>query len=201
MCGYLIDKKKLPELKKLGVKDSKMLSAEKRKSLIPKLKKICDDFVVLSIKAEEIDKRRTKTNLNKLEIERMQEMIRMFEPDKVIIDCPEVNTKKFCSKVCNGFKGSIIAENFADKNHLEVAAASVMAKVHRDDEIKKLHKRYGFFGTGYPSDERTIKFLKDWIKMNKEFPVFVRRSWITAQLIKEEKEQSRILKFLKGSNA
>ena len=175
MCGYLVDKKKIPELKKLDVKDSKLLTAKKRESLMPKLKKICDDFVVLSIKADEIDKLRDVSNLNKIEIERMRHMIKMFEPDKVIIDSPEVNTKRFSSKVCKGISvKKIVAENFADKNHIEVAAASIMAKVHRDSEIKKLHRKHGFFGTGYPSDERTIRFLKNWIKRNKEFPDFVR---------------------------
>jgi ribonuclease HII len=197
MCGYLVDKKKIPELKKLNVKDSKLLTPKKRESLIPQLKKICDDFILLSVAAKDIDNLRTVINLNKLEIERMREMIKMFEPDKVIIDSPEVNTKKFSCKVCNGLKiKALVAENFADKNHLEVAAASILAKVHRDNEIKKLHKKHGFFGTGYPSDPRTISFLKDWIKKNKEFPDFVRKSWLTAQLIKEEKEQSRLMDFL-----
>jgi ribonuclease HII len=197
MCGYLVDKNKLPELKKLNVKDSKLLTAEKREAMIPKLKKICSDFIILKIDADEIDKLRDVSNLNKIEIERMRHMIKMFEPDKVIIDSPEVNTKKFSCKVCKGISvKKIVAENFADRNHLEVAAASIMAKVHRDSEIRKLHKKHGFFGTGYPSDERTIRFLKDWIKRNKEFPYFVRRSWITAQLLKEEKEQSRLMDFL-----
>ena len=198
MCGYLVDKKNVPELKKLGVKDSKLLSVKKRVSLISELKKICDDFILLKVTAGEIDKLRTVTNLNRLEIERMQHMIKMFEPDRVIIDSLEVNTKRFRCKVCDGlkFKSSFVVENFADKNYLEVAAASVMAKVYRDNEIKKLHKKYGFFGTGYSSDERTIRFLKDWIKRNKEFPDFVRKSWVTAQFIKEEKEQSKLLDFL-----
>ena len=197
MCGYLVDKKNVPKLKKLGVRDSKLLTAKKRESLISGLKKICDDFILLKITAGEIDKIRTVTNLNKLEIERMQHMIKMFEPDKVIIDSLEVNTKRFSCKVCDGLKiKSLVVENFADKNYLEVSAASILAKVHRDNEIKKLHKKHGFFGTGYPSDERTIRFLKNWIKRNKEFPDFVRKSWITAQFIKEEKEQSKIMDFL-----
>ena len=197
MCGYLVDRKNVPKLKKLGVRDSKLLTAKKRESLISGLKKLCDDFVLLKITAEEIDKIRTKSNLNKLEIETMQHMIKMFEPDKVIIDSLEVNTKKFSSKVCDGLKvKSLVVENFADKNYLEVSAASILAKVHRDNEIKKLHKKHGFFGTGYPSDERTIRFLKNWIKRNKEFPGFVRKSWITAQFIKEENEQSKLLDFL-----
>jgi len=198
MCGYLIDSDNVPELKSIGVRDSKLLTAKKREGLAPKLKKLADDYVVLKISAEDIDRLRTDINLNMIEIKRMQHIINMFSPDKVLIDSPEVNTRKFSSKVMSGVKNKglhIVAENFADKNYLEVSAASVLAKVERDAEIKKLHKKYGFFGSGYSTDEITIRFLKDWVKKNKEFPPFVRKSWFTAKWIKQELEQTTIGKF------
>ena len=201
MCGYLIDEDRIVELKNLGVKDSKLLTEKKRSSLAPKLKKLSDDFIVLKISATEIDKLRSVSNLNVLEIERMQHMINMFRPDRVIIDSPEVNTKKFSAKVMAKVKDKkieIVSENFADKNHIEVGAASILAKVERDAEIKKLHKKYGFFGSGYATDEITIRFLKDWMKKNKEFPDFVRKSWFTAQWIKQEHEQTNMGKFVNG---
>lgn len=199
MCGYLIDEENISELKELGVKDSKLLTAKKRSNLAPKLRKLSDDFVILKISAREIDKLRTVSNLNLMEIERMQHIINILNPDKVIIDAPEVNTKKFSAKVMAKVKNKkvdIVSENFADKNYLEVGAASILAKVERDAEIKRLHKKYGFFGSGYATDEITIRFLKDWIKKNKEFPDFVRKSWFTAQWIKEEAEQTSMTKFI-----
>ena len=197
MCGYLVDKANVKELKNLGVKDSKLLSAKKRSSLFAKLMKLSDDLVVLKIPANQIDKERDISNLNKLEISRMQHIINLLEPDKVIIDAIESNTKKFYEKIICKIdkKIKLVTENFADKRYLEVGAASIIAKVHRDDEIRKLHKKHGNFGTGYPSDPRTIKFLKDWIKKNKEFPSFVRKSWATAQCIKTEKEQVSLKVF------
>jgi len=198
MCGYLIDKKKLPKLKDIGVNDSKLLTHAKREQLFPKLKKICDDFIVLKVSAKQIDKLRTKSNLNKIEIEKMQHIINLFDADKVVVDAIEANTTKFHSKVMKNVenkKVKLIAENYADAKYHEVGAASIIAKVSRDKEIHKMHKKYGNFGTGYPSDERTIKFLKDWIKMNKEFPGFVRTSWITAAEIKKAKEQKRLKQF------
>lgn len=198
ICGYIIDQEKLAELKELGAKDSKLLTETKRDELYPLLKKLAHDFVILKISAEEIDKLRSESNLNALEIERMQHIINMFNPDKVIIDSPEVNTKNFSKKVMAKVKNKkmeIVAENFADKKYPVVGAASILAKVERDSEISKLHKKYGFFGSGYPSDEITIRFLKDWIKKNKEFPSFVRKSWFTAHWIKEEKEQKTLRSF------
>ena len=46
MCGYLVDEKKIPQLKKIGVKDSKMLTEKKRIHLEKQLKKIADDFIL-----------------------------------------------------------------------------------------------------------------------------------------------------------
>ena len=202
MCGYLIEEDNIAKLKELGVKDSKLLTTEKREKLAPILKKLADDYVVLKVTAEEIDKLRDETNLNKIEIERMQHIINLLKPDKVVIDSPEVNTLAFSRKVMSRVRNkkiNIISENFADKNYLEVGAASIIAKVERDRDIKKLHEKHGFFGSGYAADEITIRFLKDWIKRNKEFPSFVRKSWFTAQRIKEEKEQMSMKAFLGGS--
>lgn len=200
MCGYLVDETKLEKLKKLDVKDSKLLTAKKRSYLAPRLKRLADDFIIFSIPASEIDKLRTISNLNALEIGRMQQMINLLSPDKVVIDSLEVNTKNFAKKVMARVKvkPQIITENFADKNYLEVGAASIIAKVERDKAIKKLHKHHGFFGSGYCTDEITIKFLKNWIKKNKEFPPFMRKSWFTAQRIREELEQKNVKAFLGG---
>lgn len=199
ICGYLVKEEKIRELRELGVKDSKQLTPEKREELAPKLKKIAEDFVVLSISPQEIDILRSKTNLNKIEIKRMQQMIELLCPGKAVIDAPEANTKKFREKVLYKLKHTgfeLVAENFADKKYPEVGAASIIAKVHRDAEISKLHKEYGFFGSGYTSDERTIAFLKNWLQDNKDFPDIVRKSWITATLMKKEKEQSKIMSFI-----
>lgn len=198
ICGYLVEESKIKQIKDLGAKDSKMLTPEKRENLAPKLKKLADDYFVISISAKEIDSLRDISNLNKIEISKMKELIRLFKPDKVVIDSPEVNTKKFCEKIRNGmrFDFELIAENFADKNYPEVSAASIIAKVERDKAIAKLHEKYGFFGSGYSHDERTIEFLKSWFKKNKGFPDFVRKSWFTAIAIKEESEQKQLMQFL-----
>ncbi|HLD49546.1 MAG TPA: ribonuclease HII [archaeon] len=196
LCGCLIEKDKLNELKKAGAKDSKMLTEKKREHIAKKLKKIAK-FEVIKISAAQIDALRSSINLNKIEIENMQFLINKMNPDCVYIDSPEKNTKKFEKKILSGINGTkIVAENFADRKYPVVSAASIIAKVERDKEIKKLHKKYGFFGSGYTSDERTIRFLKDWIKKNKEFPDIVRKTWVTAEELKKLKEQKKLDGFL-----
>ncbi len=198
MCGYLIDEKNVSRLKSTGVKDSKLLTRKKRESIAKEIKNIAEDIVVLSISAKEIDGLRLKSNLNRIEIEKMQQIINMLEPDKAIVDAIEANTKKFHEKLCKKISDKIVvvAENVADKNYMEVGAASIIAKVHRDEEMDRLNKKYNC-GSGYTSDERTISFLKNWIVKNKEFPDFVRKSWMTIQWIKNEKEQKTIGNWLR----
>lgn len=198
ICGYMIDEKNLEKLQKEGAKDSKMLTDEKRRKLKPVLEKMARDIALLSVSAKEIDSLRSISNLNKIEIERMQQIINLLSPDKAIIDAIEANTSKFHKKIESGLKidCELITENFADKNYPVVGAASIIAKVHRDSAIEKLHEKFGYFGTGYCSDERTINFLKNWIKKNKEFPDFVRKSWITIAEIKAEKEQKKMGEYL-----
>jgi len=197
ICGFMIRENKIPKLWEWGVKDSKLLTAKKREELSPLLEGIAEDFVVVKVKAQDIDKLRTKTNLNKIEIEKMQSIINSLNPDKVIIDACEANIKNFKEKILAGLKNKnieIVCENFADRKYPVVGAASILAKVYRDNEIFEL-KKLGFSGSGYPSDPKTIEFLKNWLKKNKNYPDFVRKSWFTAQYLKEQEEQSKLGKF------
>lgn len=200
ICGFLIEEAKTDLIK--YAKDSKLLSPKKREELEKKLKAAARDFAIIKISAEEIDKLRTEKNLNKIEIEQMQKIINLFNPDIIIIDSPEHNVEKFEKKIRKGLKNEdikIICENYADRKYSVVSAASILAKVERDREIERLKKKYNIeFGSGYPSDERTIKFLKKWIKENKDFPNFVRKSWITVKGIKVMKIQKNIKDFIKN---
>jgi ribonuclease HII len=76
-------------------------------------------------------------------------------------------------------KAKVIAEHHADLNYPVVSAASIIAKVERDRAVARLRERYGDFGSGYPSDSRTIRFLKRWVAKEGEAPSFCRSSWKT----------------------
>jgi len=197
MCGYLIDERRLDKIKAIGAKDSKQLSDSQRRVLLPKLEKLADDLLVLRAEPHEI----THINLNKLEIDKMQNIINSFDADRVIVDAIEANTKKFSRKLMSGVddkKIELIAENYADSKYPEVSAASIVAKVRRDQNIIKLHREYGFFGSGYPNDPYTINFLRNWIKKNSIFPPIVRKKWITVKNLMKEKEQTKVGGFIDG---
>jgi len=78
------------------------------------------------------------------------------------------------------------AAHKADELYPIVSAASIIAKVERDSEIEKLKKSFGDFGSGYASDERTIKFLNEYLRKYKKFPPFVRKSWKTLNRIQQQ---------------
>ncbi|MEM2987207.1 MAG: ribonuclease HII, partial [Nitrososphaerota archaeon] len=169
---------------------SKLLSPIKREKIMKKLKKIAKNIILIKLSANEIDKLRKEINLNEIEINKMVEIINSSSPNIVIIDSPEVNTKKFINKIKKKLKNKnikIIAENYADRKYPIVSAASIIAKVERDKEIEKIKKKIGYdFGSGYASDKKTIDFLKYWLKNHDILPNFVRKSWITVKLLIEK---------------
>jgi ribonuclease HII len=93
------------------------------------------------------------------------------------------------------FEVDIISEHEADRNYPIVSAASIIAKVERDREIAELARIHGDFGSGYPSDPRTMEFLKRCCEETGDYPDFVRKSWKPAKRVKSEMEshQAKLL--------
>jgi ribonuclease HII len=83
----------------------------------------------------------------------------------------------------------IVSEHKADSSYPVVAAASIVAKVRRDQRIREFHQSYGDFGSGYPNDPKTRRFLTDWIKTHNTYPDIVRKTWETARNISATNRQ------------
>ena len=194
----------------LKVRDSKKIAPKKRKELAEQIKKIAKiEYIILS--AKEIDTLREKFTLNEIEAKLFAKIINkilsiddrrtpnseLSEPSersklslRIYVDSADANTETFRKMILNELRLStlqIISEHKADENYPVVSAASIIAKVIRDREIEKIKKEVGYdFGSGYPSDVRTIEYIKKIIENKRELPVYVRRSWDTVQrLIKE----------------
>jgi ribonuclease HII len=75
----------------------------------------------------------------------------------------------------------LVAENKADEKYPVVSAASIIAKVTRDSVIRELHGEYGDFGSGYPSDRRTVNFVIECYARMGGFPEIVRKKWLTVR--------------------
>jgi ribonuclease HII len=173
-------------LKSLGVADSKKLSPDRRKSLFQKLVEFNYNFVI--IPPSEIDTYVKGKRLNELEELYASKLVSMAPEGSVIyVDSFDVNEERLQLKLEQNTGRKIICRHKADDTYPVVSAASIIAKVIRDNEIEKLHKEYGNFGSGYPSDPRTIKFVKDAIENGKNIGKIVRHQWKTYKNMLNEK--------------
>ncbi|MCX6817611.1 MAG: ribonuclease HII [Candidatus Aenigmarchaeota archaeon] len=201
IAGVSVFEKDIAKLKKIGVRDSKELSPSQREKLAKEIEKIAKDIVVLKVGPCKIDDyNKQGVNLNRMEAMKMCTIIDCLNANKSYVDGPEVNTEKFkrvMQKMLK-FGTELVVENHADSTYAVVSAASIMAKVERDKEMAELTKRYGIEGTGYPSDERTIKSMKEFLAKNKKFPEkgLVRYSWDTTKQMLGENKQKKLFGFL-----
>lgn len=186
VCGVLLERSSLSKFKEVGVKDSKLLSPERREKLADFILQNSIKCEVIELKAQEIDRLRLrgKMNLNEIEAMTFAEIINRLRPELVYIDSPDVRVKRFSEKIRRSLlvESKLIVENYADKKYIPVSAASIIAKVKRDKRIKELQSRYGDVGSGYCSDPRTIGFLKRYLVRNGSLPSFARRSWFCKKL-------------------
>jgi ribonuclease HII len=197
IAGVMVDEIGEEELRRMGVKDSKMLTPKKREELYPLIKGVAKDVAAISVSAREIDELRKKKNLNIIEAERMAQIIRLLKADTAYVDAPQVSTGKFRDILLNLAKNhtKIVAENYADKKYPAVSAASIIAKVERDRAVEEIKKIVGFnFGVGYSHDERSIRFVKDSLKEKKNLE-WIRQSWMTVLELKGKQKQKALKEF------
>jgi len=190
ICAVLVDEKQERKLKRIGVKDSKKISPKERERLAKEIKEIVEDFELVEISPQEID----GESLNRLEFIKIKEMYRKYKPTHLYIDVPTSprGVKNFCRDLRYDIGDSaleIIGENRADEKYPVVSAASILAKVERDRIIEGLKKKYGDFGSGYPSDHRTVSFLKVKLHKKKDLGKIVRKRWKTVSKIRPPVEQ------------
>lgn len=177
IAGISIEQKNIKQLVKIGVKDSKQLSPQLREKLYEQILSLVEGYHVAKIPPKTIDKSVSKNLLNQLEANYMAKVIKKLQASSSYVDSCDVNPKRFGLYISNLAKtGKIISSHHADRKYPVVSAASIIAKVNRDREIEKLRKNHTL-GSGYPSDPKTMKFIKEWVSQNGDVPIFVRKSW------------------------
>jgi len=192
IAGVSIDENDLPKLADLGVKDSKLLSPQRRETLAAQIKELSFNRHIVSLSPHEIDRvverGRRLHKLNRLEAQAMARVITVLTPDVVYVDAADILADRFGEHIAENlsFSPKIVCEHKADASYPIVSAASIIAKVERDRAISQLQKKHGNMGCGYPSDPNTIKFLEDWIRKFGDYPDFVRKSWKTAKRVKSK---------------
>ncbi len=199
MCvgGVLLDEDKTNTLRNLGVADSKKISPKKRPLFAGQIEKYSEKVFVFEIEPRQIDELRKLMSMNDIMVIAFSKVLGQLQPEKAYVDAADINEERFGRRLLEEYRKnypekatnlSIISKHRADDRYPVVSAASIVAKVRRDELIEELKKEIGVdFGSGYPSDPKTKKFLADWYKENEELPAFVRHSWKTVEnLINKE---------------
>jgi ribonuclease HII len=199
------------KLADIGVRDSKLLTRERREDLFKKIQGAAVEVLVDRITPEEINNAMlNKISLNELEAVRFARLFERMQnhASTLYLDSPDVVAHKFGMRVniyatkpttVDGIKMSkakgstkIIAEHKADARYPVVSAASIIAKVTRDAAVSDLRKELGVdIGSGYPSDQTTI----DAVRANLKDPSFrkhVREYWVTVDGIKQSRMEAFI---------
>ncbi|KAH0577690.1 Ribonuclease [Spironucleus salmonicida] len=177
------------ELKKLGADDSKKLTHQDREKIIIKLKSQPDFYCnTISISARDISEKMlnpNKISLNVLAFTAARDLLiefsQKFEISHAYIDLisPASQYEQFIQQKLPDLQMTIQAK--ADAIYPITGAASIVAKLTRDDQIQKQ------WGSGYPGDEKTITWLRNDQDMLYGFSENVRISWKTCDTLIQEK--------------
>jgi ribonuclease HII len=207
LAGVLLDNNQEKIIKRSGATDSKLLHHSTRIKIAKEIRKNSISHKISKTFPEEIDKTLNSpdTNLNKLEAQKAAEIINSLNSGKhtkeriqVIVDCPSSNSpvwKKTLLKYIEIKTNlTVKCEHKADLNHISVAAASILAKVTREEEVEKIRKQHGDIGSGYPSDPVTKEFLKQHGKELANSGIF-RKTWSTWKRLFPEKKQKTLGDF------
>ncbi len=195
ICGVAIDTD-VP-LRQMNVRDSKKLSPERREALFPEIQKICRTEVIV-VPAEDIDMLRKEKTLNDLEAELFGRVIAKLHPEVAYVDSADVDEHEFKKAVLRSvpFPVEIVSKHGADDLFPVVSAASVVAKVIRDEAVKKIEAELGEkVGSGYSHDAETIAFLEKWVREKGVLPPHTRASWDTAKRLMSAANTHKIDEF------
>jgi len=181
-----------------GVDDSKRLAPARRSELAGRLRDTAAvDVGVAVVPPARIDD--SETDMNSLTVAAQVEAVAAVAAvdDTVTVDAGDVDADRFGRRVAQGVDAAVTvrSEHRADERHPRVAAASIVAKVERDDRIEALADAYGDVGSGYPSDERTRAFLAEYVDTHGELPACARASWSTCSDVLAAAEQSSLSEF------
>lgn len=186
IAGILVDDDGLRKLCEIGVRNSKELSPNRREELVEEIIAISLAHVVVLIQPRWLDMAVMRGGLNKLEARVMANIIDALRPDVAYVDASDIVEARFASMIRSccpiGRYIRLVAEHRADARYPVVAAASILAKVERDRAIEALKEELCIdFGSGYPSDPRTMRFLEEWCMRHGSLPDCVRKSWRTVR--------------------
>ena len=186
--GFLAREATLPRLPEIGVADSKLLEPTTREEVFRLLPSLGRRYAI-EVPPATVDRYVRRGRLNRLEAEGFAQIVRWARPARVFVDACDPVAARFGAHI-DRLAGSICdvhASHRADAEIPVVGAASIVAKVRRDRAVGRLHRELGQdFGSGYPSDERTVTFVREALQRAPRDPSWLRISWATTERLKRE---------------
>ncbi|MEM2974283.1 MAG: ribonuclease HII, partial [Candidatus Micrarchaeia archaeon] len=143
-----VEKEKEQYLKSIGIKDSKMLSPEKREELAKEICRLCKCHII-KITAKQLNSWMKVKSLNQIEADAIADLIfhlpELNKIESIYIDSPDPDAKKFVWRMnlSKKIKEKIHASHKADVKFPVCSAASIVAKTARDAEIEKIKMELG----------------------------------------------------------
>ena len=134
-CVVLPDS--FPDDMYLQIKDSKKLSEKKRLVLFDYIKKYAKDYAVSFVSNYDID----KINILQASFKAMHKCLHNLALDPTFILVDGHMFKPFNSKKSNDYIDYVCIKG-GDNKYLAIAAASILAKVSRDEYMKRLCLKY-----------------------------------------------------------
>jgi ribonuclease HII len=182
MAAVALRPRKAAGLTRAGVTDSKKFAGDSahaaRTELMARILEAADHVAVVIVDVSEIDRSCRENGLNRLEQERADLLIRHAPRCRRIV----CDGERLFSPLCARYP-ELEALDQGESQHAAVAAASIVAKVRRDQLWTKIARRYlGEFGElverggGY-TNAATHGFLRAYIARHRRLPPEARRSW------------------------
>ncbi|MDE5868604.1 MAG: ribonuclease HII [Muribaculaceae bacterium] len=140
--------------------DSKQLSAKKREALRPVIEREALAWAVVMVEPEEID----RINILRASIAGMQRALDQLKirPKHIIVDGNKFSPYRDPETFMDIPHHTVVK---GDGKYMSIAAASILAKTHRDELMIKLNEKYPGYGwdknAGYPTKahREAIKLL------------------------------------------
>ena len=198
IAGISIKQDRIMDLHHVGVRDSKMLTAKARTSLFAIVSEMVDSLCIYKIDCSVIDENVFSKGLNKLEAETMAYVIDNLKADMVYVDSCDTDPGRYKHYIESRLitsKSKLYSMHHADSLNIVVSAASIIAKFVRDGEIQEIRKTHCNIGSGYPSDVKTMRFIRNWVSEYKCAPRFARKSWRPLREMLEEVSNYKITQF------
>jgi ribonuclease HII len=186
MAAVALDSRTAAVLTRAGLCDSKTYGAGEdahaiRCELDKQIRARAKFVTTIEVEHTVIDERVSRGELNVLERELATTMIERAHAtlectiDKIIAD-----GKRMFAPLCQRFE-KFESHDRAEEKHASVAAASVVAKVIRDDRFNQIKRQYEqqlgpIMGGGY-ANAATRKWLRAYVELHGKLPAEARLSW------------------------